>query len=189
MATVLEQAMHLSIEEKLDLISALWESMSEHPESIPVPAWQLKELERRIEAQRLNPQPGEIWDEVKRELIEVAQSATPEIGVVSTRIVRTIGRLLAEIPTMQDYVNGALERIIVDYIAPWRNEISNFIAEVVKSWDGPKVAEIIELEVGSDLQYIRINGTLVGAAIGMLLFLIGTAIPALRAGLAGWHFW
>ena len=130
-----------------------------------------------------------IWDEVKRELMQDAQSARPEIGVLAARIVRTIGRLLAEMPTMQDYVNGALERIIVDYIAPWRNEISNFIADVVKSWDGPKVAEIIELEVGSDLQYIRINGTLVGAAIGMLLFLIGAAIPALRAGLAGWHFW
>ena len=58
----------------------------------------------------------------------------------------------------------------------------------MKSWDGPKVAEIIELEVGSDLQYIRINGTLVGAAIGMLLFLIGAAIPILRNGLAGWQF-
>jgi len=90
--------------------------------------------------------------------------------------------------TSIDYVNGALERIILDYIAPWRNEISNFIADVVKSWDGPKVAEIIELEVGSDLQYIRINGTLVGAAIGMLLFLIGAAMPILRNGLAGWHF-
>jgi uncharacterized membrane-anchored protein YjiN (DUF445 family) len=130
-----------------------------------------------------------IWDEVKRELMQDVQSATPQIGVVTARIVRTIGRLLAEMPTMQDYVNGALERIILDYIAPWRNEISNFIADVVKSWDGPKVAEIIELEVGSDLQYIRINGTLVGAAIGMLLFLIGAAIPALRLGLADWHFW
>jgi len=77
----------------------------------------------------------------------------------------------------------------VDYIAPWRNELSDFIADVVKSWDGPKVAEIIELEVGSDLQYIRINGTLVGAAIGMLLFLAGIAIPILANGLAGWHFW
>jgi uncharacterized membrane-anchored protein YjiN (DUF445 family) len=130
-----------------------------------------------------------IWDEVKRELMQDVQSATPQIGVVTARIVRTIGRLLAEMPTMQDYVNGALERIILDYIAPWRNEISNFITDVVKSWDGPKVAEIIELEVGSDLQYIRINGTLVGAAIGMLLFLIGAAIPAFRLGLADWHFW
>jgi putative addiction module component (TIGR02574 family) len=68
MATVLEQAMHLSVQEKLDLISALWDSMAEHPENIPVPDWQLKELERRIEAQRTNPQPGEPWDEVKREI-------------------------------------------------------------------------------------------------------------------------
>ena len=130
-----------------------------------------------------------IWDEVKRELIADARSPRPEIGVVVGHIVRTIGRLLAEMPTMQDYVNGALERIVVDYIAPWRNELSDFIADVVKSWDGPKVAEIIELEVGSDLQYIRINGTLVGAAIGMLLFLAGMAIPILANGLAGWHFW
>ena len=129
-----------------------------------------------------------IWDEVKRELIADAQSPRPEIGVVTAHMVRTVGRLLAEMPTMQDYVNGALERIIVDYIAPWRNELSDFIADVVKSWDGPQVAEIIELEVGSDLQYIRINGTLVGAAIGMLLFLIGAAVPILRSGLAGWHF-
>ena len=68
MATVLEQAMRLSVEEKIDLISALWESMAEHPERIPVPDWQLKELERRIEAQRKNPQPGQTWAEVKREI-------------------------------------------------------------------------------------------------------------------------
>ena len=67
-ATVLEQAMRLSVEEKLDLISALWESMAEHPERIPVPDWQLKELERRIEAQRKDPQPGQTWDEVKRDI-------------------------------------------------------------------------------------------------------------------------
>ena len=68
MATVLEQAMHLSVEEKLDLISALWESMAENPESIPLPGWQLRELERRIEEQQKDPQPGQAWDEVKREI-------------------------------------------------------------------------------------------------------------------------
>jgi putative addiction module component (TIGR02574 family) len=68
MATVLEQAMHLSMEEKLDLISALWKSMAESPDSIPVPDWQLEELEQRIEAQRKDPQPGQSWEEVKREV-------------------------------------------------------------------------------------------------------------------------
>lgn len=68
MATVLEQVMHLGVQEKLDLISALWESVADHPEDIPVPDWQLKELEQRIEAQRQDPQPGQTWDEVKREI-------------------------------------------------------------------------------------------------------------------------
>ncbi|MFL5240730.1 MAG: addiction module protein [Gemmataceae bacterium] len=68
MATVLEQAMNLSVEEKLDLISALWDSMAEHPEIIPVPDWQLKELDQRIEAQRKDPQPGQTWTEIKREI-------------------------------------------------------------------------------------------------------------------------
>jgi putative addiction module component (TIGR02574 family) len=65
---VREQVMHLSTQEKLDLISALWASMAGSAESIPVPDWQLKELERRIEAQRKDPQPGQTWDEVKREI-------------------------------------------------------------------------------------------------------------------------
>jgi len=70
MASVLEQAMVLSIEEKLQLISDLWDSMARKPENIPVPDWQMQELERRIESQRKNPQPGQTWTEVKREIVD-----------------------------------------------------------------------------------------------------------------------
>jgi putative addiction module component (TIGR02574 family) len=70
MATVLEQAMGLSVEEKLEFISALWDSMAQNPASLPMPDWQVKELERRIDAQRKDPQPGQSWDEVKREIID-----------------------------------------------------------------------------------------------------------------------
>jgi putative addiction module component (TIGR02574 family) len=48
--TGFEQAMHFSINEKLALISAPWDRMADHPEDIPVPDWQLKELERRGES-------------------------------------------------------------------------------------------------------------------------------------------
>ena len=61
MATVLEQVMHLSVEQKLDLISALWESMAEHRERIPVPDWQLKELERRLAATGSSSLFGVTW--------------------------------------------------------------------------------------------------------------------------------
>jgi uncharacterized membrane-anchored protein YjiN (DUF445 family) len=92
-------------------------------------------------------------------------------------MVRTAGMLLQETPAMQDHFNAALERLVVDYIAPWRNQISDFISEVVESWDAKTVSELIELEVGSDLQYVRINGTVVGALIGIILFLVSAAIP------------
>ena len=119
---------------------------------------------------------GTIWDEIKRELLEDTQSDAPRMAIVSGEIVRTIGRLLQQMPAIQDYVNAAIERVLVDYIAPWRIQIGNYIAEIIGSWDGPKVAGTIELQVGSDLQYIRINGTLVGALIGSALFLIGAAL-------------
>jgi putative addiction module component (TIGR02574 family) len=68
MSTVLEQAMGLSVEQKLELISALWDSMTRQPENLPIPDWQLQELERRTEAQQNDPQPGQTWDDVKREI-------------------------------------------------------------------------------------------------------------------------
>jgi putative addiction module component (TIGR02574 family) len=68
MTTVLEQAMGLSVEEKLQLIAALWDSMALEPQKIPVPDWQLQELERRMEAQRTNPDPGQTWEQVKQEI-------------------------------------------------------------------------------------------------------------------------
>ncbi|MEE8438151.1 MAG: DUF445 domain-containing protein [Micropepsaceae bacterium] len=119
---------------------------------------------------------GTMWEEIKRELLEDNASPTPKTGVVASELVRSAGRLLRDSPTMQNYLNQAIEGIVVNYIAPWRAQIGDYITDVVHSWDGPKIAETIELQVGSDLQYIRINGTVVGALIGAALFLIATGI-------------
>ena len=122
---------------------------------------------------------GAIWDEIKRELMNDALSPAPRLREISAEVLRTLARLLQETPAMQQYLNAAIERLLVDYIAPWRAEIGSYIADVVASWDGRQVADLIELQVGRDLQYIRINGTLVGALIGSGLFLLGTALPDL----------
>ena len=122
---------------------------------------------------------GAAWDEIRRELMTDAGAPSPKIGAVSAEIVRTMGRLLRETPAIQQYLNAAIERTLVDYLTPWREEIGDYIADVVTGWDGPRVAEAIELQVGKDLQYIRINGTVVGALIGSTLFLFGAAIPDL----------
>jgi uncharacterized membrane-anchored protein YjiN (DUF445 family) len=60
---------------------------------------------------------------------------------------------------------NAVEKMVLRH----GRQISGLITRVVKSWDAAEVSEKVELEVGRDLQFIRINGTLVGGAAGVVL--------------------
>jgi uncharacterized membrane-anchored protein YjiN (DUF445 family) len=120
-----------------------------------------------------------LWGEIKSEILADLGSPNPQVARKSAEIVQTTGRLLERSAVMQQYLNAAIERVLSDYIAPWRLGIASFIAEQVASWDGRQVAHIIELQVGKDLQYVRVNGTVVGALIGILLFLSNELLPRL----------
>ncbi|MBN9528151.1 MAG: DUF445 domain-containing protein [Alphaproteobacteria bacterium] len=69
-------------------------------------------------------------------------------------------------------LNDTAERFVLAVIVPARAEIGRFITDVVKSWDAALVTDRVEVAFGRDLQYIRLNGTLVGALIGAGLFLL-----------------
>jgi uncharacterized membrane-anchored protein YjiN (DUF445 family) len=55
--------------------------------------------------------------------------------------------------------------------------LTRHISDTVKSWDAQDMSRQIELNIGKDLQFIRINGTLVGGSIGLVLYLL-SQIPA-----------
>ena len=82
-----------------------------------------------------------------------------------------LGRKLNQDEALKNKINGFLKSIILEKLIEYKGVISHFIASTVKSWDSKEVAEKLELEIGKDLQYIRLNGTLVGGFIGILLFL------------------
>jgi uncharacterized membrane-anchored protein YjiN (DUF445 family) len=74
----------------------------------------------------------------------------------------------ASIRTMiESLIEGFASQLI-----QYRGEIGSLIAEVVKSWDARTVSDRLELILGSDLQYIRINGTIVGALVGCAIYLL-----------------
>jgi uncharacterized membrane-anchored protein YjiN (DUF445 family) len=68
-----------------------------------------------------------------------------------------------------DRLNGAWLRFARSATLQHRGQISTLIAEVLKSWDADEVGRKIELEIGRDLQFIRINGALVGGLVGLAL--------------------
>jgi uncharacterized membrane-anchored protein YjiN (DUF445 family) len=74
-----------------------------------------------------------------------------------------------------DYLNGLLKKF-VRWMLSYKNTIANHLAEQVKSWSPESVSQKLELEIGKDLQWIRVSGTIVGGLVGgvfaTVLFLI-----------------
>lgn len=85
---------------------------------------------------------------------------------------RWLGQALAHDVGLRDSMNARLERW-AEALAP---EVSAFIAkhiqDTVQRWDAKALSDLVEQHIGKDLQFIRINGTLVGALLGLLLFLL-----------------
>jgi uncharacterized membrane-anchored protein YjiN (DUF445 family) len=111
-----------------------------------------------------------IWRELSRTVLDDLAQHDSKTRTAIARATMVLGHALAADEAMQAQVELLLERIAV-YLVSWRSEIGLFIAEVVKSWDTEVLTERLELVVGSDLQYIRMNGTIVGAIAGCLIFL------------------
>ena len=67
---------------------------------------------------------------------------------------------------LDDWMIGAVLRIVEQH----RHEVGQLIAHTVSVWDPEETSRRIELQVGRDLQFIRINGTLVGGLVGLVIY-------------------
>src|SRR5690606_7440273 len=80
-----------------------------------------------------------------------------------------LGRALREDPALQWQVNRFARRTLVGGASRYGNQIVQLVSETVRRWDARTVSNRIEQAVGRDLQFIRINGTLVGGLVGLVL--------------------
>lgn len=113
---------------------------------------------------------SDVWARLRAAL--VADAAKPEGRTVAllSGLFANAGTLLAEDEGARARLNGAAETVLMRLLPSAQAQLSDFIAGVVGNWDSRTVAEKIELRVGRDLQYVRINGTLVGFLAGGALF-------------------
>ena len=75
-------------------------------------------------------------------------------------------------------LNAAWIALLRSLVRRYRSQVSALIADVVRRWDAKELSERVELEIGKDLQFIRINGTVVGGLAGLALH----ALVVLLAG-------
>ena len=108
----------------------------------------------------------------------VADAQRPDGRTVAllTGAFANAGTLLAEDAGARERLNRAAEGVLITLLPSGQAQLSDFIAGVVGNWDAKAAAEKIELRVGRDLQYVRINGTLVGFLAGGALFALLTKV-------------
>ncbi len=81
-----------------------------------------------------------------------------------------LGAMLEADPVARQRVHDAVQAVVASLLPSAQARLSEFIAQVVANWDTDTVVERLELRVGKDLQYVRVNGTLVGFLVGGLLY-------------------
>ena len=85
------------------------------------------------------------------------------------RLLVEVGERLGTDPALQERVEALLGDAAGYVVGRYGNEIAGVISHTIDSWDGKDAAHRIELHVGRDLQFIRINGTVVGALAGLVI--------------------
>jgi len=87
----------------------------------------------------------------------------------ATALIIAVAQGVVRDQPMRDRLNGAWLRLAGHLASRHGGQVATLIAEVVRSWDAAEVAAKVELEIGRDLQFIRINGALVGGTVGVAL--------------------
>jgi uncharacterized membrane-anchored protein YjiN (DUF445 family) len=113
---------------------------------------------------------ADIWQRLRTAI--VTDSRKPEghsIALIQNAL-GNLGIVLAEDPTARARISGAAGAVVARLLPAAQAEIAGFIGRVVGNWDAKTITDKLELRVGRDLQFIRMNGTLVGFLIGLILF-------------------
>jgi len=89
-----------------------------------------------------------------------------------------LGNHLKENGSAQALLNRWIRRGLLRSLAPRRADIGAYISNVVAQWSSESLAQRLELQIGADLQYIRINGTVIGGLVGLVLFVVSKWLVA-----------
>ncbi len=125
---------------------------------------------RMLAAPAVTGQIDALWVSIENRL--EAPETQAQMTRMLERLLTNIGTRIQSDEHLRDSINRWLRVAVLRTVAPRRAEIAHFIRNVVENWDTATLTDRIELAVGRDLQYIRINGTLVGGLVGLIIFAV-----------------
>ena len=116
---------------------------------------------------------SDIWISTKKTLRAEAADPKSELRARVTTLLANFGTRVTADADLQSTINMAFEDTAAHLVDQYRNELAGIISDTVQRWDAGDTAKKIELQIGRDLQFIRVNGTIVGALAGILIHTVG----------------
>ncbi|MET9758282.1 DUF445 domain-containing protein [Streptomyces sp. NPDC006372] len=118
------------------------------------------------------------WTAVRSMIVAAAEDERSELRLRVRASLLSLGSRMAGERKVQDKVDGWVEGAAVYVVTTYRKEITSLITDTVASWDAEHTTRKIEANIGRDLQFIRINGTVVGSLAGLLIYTVSHALGA-----------
>ncbi|EYT61672.1 membrane protein [Dietzia sp. UCD-THP] len=109
------------------------------------------------------------WTAAKRMIVEATEDSSSTLRVKIDDLLRRLADMLVDDEKVRARLDDYMTRTAAYVAVNYSGEVTSIISETVERWDADEASEKIELLAGKDLQFIRINGTLVGALVGLVI--------------------
>jgi len=113
-----------------------------------------------------------LWQRGREAIIKAARNPDAVLAGRLGEILKSMGGTLEKDARIRGAINQFARRALVGMAASYGGSIVKLVSETIRGWDAQTVTNRLEAAVGRDLQYIRINGTLVGGLVGLILYVI-----------------
>lgn len=110
-----------------------------------------------------------LWQRSREAIIRAARNPDAAVAGKLGEVLRSMGATLEQDPRIRSAINQFVRRAAAGMAASYGGSIVKLVSDTIRSWDARTVTARLEAAVGRDLQYIRINGTLVGGLVGVTL--------------------
>ena len=113
-----------------------------------------------------------LWQKGREAIVKAARNPDAVLAGKLGEVLKSMGGTLEKDPRIRDAINQFARRTVVGMAASYGSSIVKLVSDTIRGWDAQTVTNRLEAAVGRDLQYIRINGTLVGGIVGVALRVI-----------------
>ncbi len=125
-----------------------------------------------LQEEKLHQYAGDIWLSIKKSLLSELET---ESSALKNYVRKNLAQLAFNLQTdekLQHKIDHWIRVTAYKYILRNTHQAANLISSTVGNWEGRELSEKLEREVGKDLQFIRVNGTLVGGLVGLIIYTV-----------------